>query len=68
MLATREGSQLAQRLIRETIEKQEVFPDQLVIHSDRGPSMKSHGVAQLLATLGVTKSHSRDNSGIIRPK
>ncbi|MCP5119562.1 MAG: transposase, partial [bacterium] len=29
------------------------------IHSDRGPSMKSHAVAQLLATLGVTKSHSR---------
>ena len=59
MLAASESSQLAQRLIRETIEKQEVFQDQLVIHSDRGPSMKSHGVAQLLATLGVTKSHSR---------
>jgi hypothetical protein len=28
-------------------------------YSDRGPSMKSHTVAQLLATLGVTKSHSR---------
>jgi len=59
MLASRESSQLAQRLIRESIEKQGVWPDQLVIHSDRGPSMKSHGVAQLLATLGVTKSHSR---------
>lgn len=59
MLASRESSQLAQRLIRETIEKQEVPPHELVIHSDRGPSMKSHGVAQLLATLGVTKSHSR---------
>jgi putative transposase len=59
MLASRESSQLAQRLIRETIEKQNVHPNQLVIHSDRGPAMKSHGVAQLLATLGVTKSHSR---------
>ena len=59
MLASRESSQLAQRLIRETIEKQDVHPYQLVIHSDRGPAMKSHGVAQLLASLGVTKSHSR---------
>jgi len=47
MLATRESSGLAKRLISETI------------HSDRGPSMASHTVAQLLATLGVTKSHSR---------
>ena len=59
MLASRESAQLAQRLIRETIDKQQVHADQLVIHSDRGPAMKSHGVAQLLATLGVTKSHSR---------
>jgi len=59
MLASCESSQLAQRLIRESIEKQAVTSDQLVIHSDRGPSMKSHGVAQLLATLGVTQSHSR---------
>lgn len=59
MLASRESAQLAQRLIRETIDKQQVRADQLVIHSDRGPAMKSHGVAQLLATLGVTKSHNR---------
>jgi len=59
MVASRENAELAQRLIREAVEKQQVLPDQLIIHSDRGPSMKSHGVAQLLATLGVTKSHSR---------
>jgi putative transposase len=59
MLASRESADLAKRLIRETIDKQGVQADQLVIHSDRGPSMKSHSVAQLLATLGVTKSHSR---------
>lgn len=59
MLASRESAQLAGRLIRETIENQGLAQDQLVMHSDRGPSMKSHGVAQLLATLGVTKSHSR---------
>jgi putative transposase len=59
MLASRENADLAKRLIRETIEKEDVDADELTIHSDRGPAMKSHTVAQLLATLGVTKSHSR---------
>jgi len=59
MLASRENADLAKRLIRETIEKQQVDSENLVIHSDRGPSMTSHTVAQLMATLGVTKSHSR---------
>ncbi len=59
MLAHRESADLARRLIRETVVKQSVVEDQLTIHSDRGPSMTSHGVAQLLASLGVTKSHSR---------
>lgn len=59
MLAHRESADLASRLIRQTLEKQNVSEDQLTIHSDRGPSMTSHGVAQLLAILGVTKSHSR---------
>jgi len=59
MLASRENADLANRLIRETIHKQSIDFDQLTIHSDRGPAMKSHAVAQLLATLGVTKSHSR---------
>jgi putative transposase len=59
MLASRESEHLAERLIRETIVKQGIVRDQLTIHSDRGPSMRSQTVAQLLATLGVTKSHSR---------
>jgi putative transposase len=59
MLASRESADLAKRLIRESIEKQALDADTLVIHSDRGPSMTSHTVAQLMATLGVTKSHSR---------
>ena len=59
MLAHRESADLAIRLIDESIDKQQVSKDQLTLHSDRGPSMGSHGVAQLLANLGVTKSHSR---------
>ncbi len=59
MLASRENADLAKRLIRDSIEKQNVDADELTIHSDRGPPMTSHTVGQLLATLGVTKSHSR---------
>jgi putative transposase len=59
MLADRESAELAKQLIETTIEKQNVPSEQLIIHSDRGPSMTSHSVAQLLSSLGVTKSHSR---------
>ena len=59
MLAHCESADLAIRLIHESITKQQVCQDQLTLHSDRGPSMGSHGVAQLLASLGVAKSHSR---------
>jgi transposase InsO family protein len=60
MLAHRESADLAKNLIQETIEKQQVPADQLILHSDRGPSMASHSVAHLLANLGVTKSHKAD--------
>ena len=43
----------------DTVVKQGIVRDQLTIHSDRGPAMRSQTVAQLLATLGITKSHSR---------
>jgi len=59
MLASRENADLARRLIRDSIARQNVNPGELTIHSDRGPSMKSHTVAQLMAALGVVKSHSR---------
>ena len=59
LLAQRECAHLAQRLIRETCTKQKVQPEQLTIHSDRGPSMKSQTVTQLLAALGIIKSQSR---------
>jgi len=59
MVASREAADLAQRLIRDSLRQQALDANQLTLHSDRGPSMTSHSVAQLLATLGVTKSHSR---------
>ena len=59
MIAQRELAALAKRLIEDTCEKQHIESDELIIHSDRGPSMKSKPVALLLSDLGVTKSHSR---------
>ncbi len=59
LLATRETAELAERLLGDTIRKQNVEVDQLTIHADRGTSMASKPVALLLADLGVTKSHSR---------
>jgi len=59
MLADCEKDQLAGQFIASTCKAEEILPDQLTIHADRGTSMTSLHVAQLLANLGVTKSHSR---------
>lgn len=59
MVADCESASLAQQLIEETVIKQQILPSQLTIHSDRGSAMKSKPVAQLMADLGVTKTHSR---------
>lgn len=59
MLAYRESSVLAKRLIGRSCDGQRIGPGQLTIHADRGSSMKSKPVALLLSDLGVTKTHSR---------
>lgn len=59
MLADRENSVLAGRLIEETCTKQGVRPAVLTLHGDRGAPMTSKCTAQLLADLGVTQSFGR---------
>ena len=59
MIAHREQDALAKRLIEDSCDKQSIEPNQLVVHADRGSSMRSKVVAHLLADLGVTKTHSR---------
>jgi putative transposase len=59
MVAYRESASLAKRLIAETLRRQGIEPGELVIHADRGPSMRSQTVALLMGELGVTKTHSR---------
>jgi len=67
LVANRESSILAQKLIKETCRKHNISHGQLVIHSDRGSSMKSKAVALLLSDLGVTKSHSRPHNSNDNP-
>ena len=59
LLAERESAELARRLLAESAARQGIEPGQLTVHSDRGGPMKSQPVAGLLATLGITKTHSR---------
>jgi putative transposase len=59
MVAAREAAALAERLLADAIAKQGIQAGTLTVHADRGTSMTSKPVAQLLADLGVTKSHSR---------
>lgn len=55
----RESAELAAELIEESCKWQNVRPNELSIHSDRGAPMTSNTVAQLLVELGVLKSLSR---------
>lgn len=59
LLAERESAALAKELIAESCLKQGISTEQLTLHADRGSSMRSKTVAQLLIDLGVSQSHSR---------
>lgn len=59
MISERETAELAEEFIAETCAKEGICPNQLTLHADRGSAMTSRSVAQLLADLGVNKTHSR---------
>jgi len=58
-VSPRESARLAEELIAGAVFDQGVEAGRLTIHSDRGASMTSGTVTQLLADLGVLQSHSR---------
>lgn len=66
-LQHRETAATAKELIAQAIQQQNVKPDQLTVHADRGSSMRSKPVAFLLADLGVTKTHSRPYTSTDNP-
>jgi putative transposase len=59
LVAAHEDAELAKEFLEDAIVTQDVPPDQLTIHADRGGSMRSKPVSQLMMDLGVTRSHSR---------
>lgn len=59
LVAEREGEDLARQLVQETTAKERVEPDTLVLHADRGSPMIAGSMGELLAELGIAKSHSR---------
>jgi putative transposase len=58
-VAAAETGELAEAFIADALDRQGVGRHQLTLHADRGSSMTSKPVAQLLVDLGVTRSHSR---------
>ena len=59
MVAHRETAELAERLIADTLEKENIAPGTLTLHADRGTCMRSKPVSALLIDLEVAKTHSR---------
>jgi len=59
MVAERESAALARKLLATACDNQGIGRDQLTVHADRGQVMRSKEVAQLLADLAVTQTHTR---------
>ena len=59
MLAATETGELAADFIEAVLVEQGITKGQLSLHADRGTSMTSKPVSQLLVDLGVDRSHSR---------
>ena len=59
VVAAAETGELAKEFIEGVYQEQGIVPGLLTLHADRGTSMTSKPVAQLLVDLGVDRSHSR---------
>ena len=65
LIAPTEDAQLAEALIADAINRSAAAPR--VVHADRGSSMTSRTVAELLTELGVTRTHSRPKTSNDNP-
>ena len=59
MVAEKESAELAEKLIADTCRQENILPEQLSLHSDRGAAMRAKTVAQLLRDLHIAPSFSR---------
>jgi putative transposase len=67
MVACRESDKLAEAMFKDAFRRHRIEPGQLTVHADRGSSMTSKTVTQLLADLTVGQSHSRPHTSNDNP-
>jgi putative transposase len=67
LVAPRESAVLAEQLIADALYRHQIEDGRLTLHADRGSSMTSRTVSQLLADLGVLQSHSRPHQSNDNP-
>ncbi len=65
LLSRTESAEEAEEFIDEAITRNGAVPH--TIHADRGPSMTSGSVSELLGNLGITRSHSRPRTSNDNP-
>ncbi len=58
-IAERETSDIAKEMFLKSFKRQGIRPDLLIVHSDRGPIMKSDCLAKLYCDLGIERSLNR---------
>jgi len=59
LVAEHEQAALAEQLLADACHREEIGPQQLTVHADRGAAMTAKTVAEMLLDLGVEQSHSR---------
>jgi putative transposase len=66
-VAPSECGELAKELIADAVARHNIGPGQLTIHADRGSSMTSNPVTELLTFLGIGRTHSRPHTSNDNP-
>ena len=59
--ADKQCKYLAENLMRETFEKQNIVPGMLTLHSDNGSPMVAKNMCMMMQDLGIARSNSRPN-------
>lgn len=66
-VADSENASLFKELFHDIIARHDIPSGQLTLHADRGSPMKAKATAQMLADLGVVKSHGRPHTSNDNP-
>lgn len=67
IIAGHESGSIAEQFIADALKNEGIVKGELTLHSDRGTSMRSKTVAELLSDIGVVKSHSRPRTSNDNP-